>query len=66
MAVRVEIGEAGKIVVSRIGVAALAIGEVVPYRVVVIALDDVDAGIAKERKHLVGIGTESSEIAEAI
>jgi hypothetical protein len=42
----VLVAEAGEVVVARVGVAAPAVGQAVADRVVVVALDAQDAGLA--------------------
>mgnify|MGYP003338668555 CR=1 FL=1 len=60
------IADARKVIVTRIGVAALAISEVVADRVVVVALDALHVVLSQERKDAIGMRTEGAQIAQAI
>src|SRR5712692_2668729 len=61
----VLITEPGEVVVARIGIAALAVGQVVAYGVIVVALDALNAGIAEQRKNAIGMRAKSAKVAEA-
>ena len=53
-------------IVARIGVAALAVREAIADRVVVIALDALDAVLLEQRTNTVGVGAESAKVAQAV
>ena len=54
----VLVADAGEMIIARVGVAALAIGQVVGNGVVVIALNTLDAMIAKQGKDAIRIGSK--------
>src|SRR5262249_2926764 len=62
---RVGVAEPCEMVVARIGVAALAIGEGIADRVVVISLYTLDVVVAEQRKDAVGTWTERAQISKA-
>jgi hypothetical protein len=62
----VFIADPREVVVARIGVAALAVGQVVAEGVVVIALDALDLILVQQRKDPVGMGAEGPHVAETV
>ena len=63
---RVVITDLSKQVVSRIGVPALAVGQLVPDAVVVVALDAKHLRLAQHRHHPVRIGSKRTHVSQAI
>src|SRR5262249_21660901 len=55
-----------EVIVTRIGVAALAVGQFVPNGIVVVSLDALDAMFPEQRKHPIRIGSECPQVAQAI
>ena len=53
-------------VVARVGVAALAVGQAVADRMVIVALDALYAPVDEEWKDPIGMGPEGAEIAQAV
>src|SRR5262249_2970370 len=55
-----------EVVVARVRVAALAIGQLVADRVVIIALDTGDVRFVQPWEDAIGVWTEGAEVAEAV
>ena len=51
-------------VIARIGIAARAVGQLVPDRVIVVALHHHHLALAQDRKHAVGMGAKAAEVAQ--
>ena len=63
---RIIIADLGEVVVAEIGVAALAIVQLVTNRIVVVALDANNAFIAQQIQTAVGLWSEAAKIAQAV
>ena len=61
----VFIADACKVIVARIGVAALTISQVVADGVIVIALDALDVMLLQEGEDTIGMRAESAEVSQA-
>ena len=61
----VIVTDPSKMVVARVGVTALAIGQIITDRMVVIALDALDVSFTEQRHDPVRMWTEGAQVAEA-
>src|SRR2546426_2139084 len=61
---RVVVGDLGETVVARVGVAALTVGSVVAYGILVVPLYHRHAVLAQDGRHPAGMRPEPSQIAE--
>ena len=66
VAERVLVADLSKMIIARVGVAALAVVELVANRVVVVALDADDVVIAQEFEAAIRTRAKAAEVAEAI
>src|SRR5262249_4792749 len=64
--VGVLVTAAGKVVVARVGVAALAIVPIIRQRVVVVTLEALDPAVPQKRVNTVRMRAESAEVAQTI
>jgi len=62
---RVLIAKPGEVIVAGIRVTTLAVGQVVPDGMVIVALNALNLGIMEQMENTVGMGPEGAQIAEA-
>jgi hypothetical protein len=62
---RVLITKPGKVIVARIRVATLAIAQIIPDGMVIVALNAPNFSLVEQRENTVGMGPEGAQIAEA-
>src|SRR5262245_40649308 len=66
MSERVVVGDLSEIIVAGIGVAAVAIGGSRRERLLIVALDELRAGVKKQREDPVGMRAKRTEVPECV
>src|SRR5262249_37982966 len=62
----VFVRETGEVVVSRIGIAAAAVGRTFTHGEIVVALDADHTGVMEQREDAVGVRPEAAEVAQTV
>jgi hypothetical protein len=62
---RVLIAKPGEVIVPGIRVTTLAVGQIVPDGMVIVALNALNLGIMEKRENTIGMGPKGAQIAQA-